>query len=134
MASGPRTLVLSIFSLLLAFLVLFSRPSSAQVVLPLPATEQVKIQSQPSSPGLGDADLVIRPDNPQVMYWALLGVGVLKSVDGGSSWTVKNYGLPTVSVTHLAMDPLNPNHLIVSFDGHVGSQGPPPYRSLDGAE
>ena len=128
MASARLLSVLSIFMLLLVF----TGSSSAQVTLPLPATEQVKILA--AAAGSGESDLVIRPDNPQIMYWAVESVGVLKSVDGGTTWTPKNYGLPTVSVIRLAMDPLNPDHLMVGFQAASASQGPPPYRTLDGGE
>src|SRR5436309_8340914 len=131
MQAARRALPLSLFFALLLILTLITSRSSAQGVLPLPATEQVKVLAQT---GIGDSDLVIRPDNPLVMYWAVMNVGVLKSVDGGSTWTPKNDGLPTAGVTQLAMDPQNRDHLMVGFQGHFASQGPPPYRSLDGGE
>src|SRR5262245_19415627 len=89
MAYVPRNPSLVCMMLLVVLLALFGGPARAQVVLPLPATEQVKVSI--STGGLGDSDLVIRPDNPQIMYWAVMNVGVLKSTDGGATWTPKNY-------------------------------------------
>src|SRR2546427_7904164 len=82
MQAARRALPLSLFFALLLILTLITSRSSAQGVLPLPATEQVKVLAQT---GIGDSDLVIRPDNPLVMYWAAMNVGVLKSVPNGTT-------------------------------------------------
>ena len=103
--------------------------------LALPATEQVNVLAQDvvsNAGGLGAHTFVVRPDNPNVLYWAANDLGVLMSSDGGVTWTPMNYGLPMLNTSALAMDPGNPNHLIVGFHGDNGGQGDRPYRSTDG--
>jgi hypothetical protein len=78
--------------------------------------------------------LVIDPVNSQVMYWAVAGLGVLKSTDRGVTWGPKNYGLPSLATRAIVMDPGDPNHLLVGFDGHTTAQGPWPYRTRDAGE
>src|SRR5688572_29961998 len=58
----------------------------------LPATEQVKVLEVPTILGFG-SDLVPHPTNPQVLYWTIQNLGVLKSIDGGLTWAPKNHGL-----------------------------------------
>ena len=117
--------------LLAIVLAALSLPVAAQG-LPLPATEEVFLFGVPGSAGA--SSLVIHPTNPLVLYWAAGEAGVLKSTDGGGTWTPKNFGLPGGSVSVLAMDPADPNHLMVAFSGNYSSQISRPYRSVDGGE
>lgn len=98
---------------------------------PLPATEEVEVLDQP---GIGRNQLVVRPDDPSVLYWATTSLGVLRSTDGGRTWVPKNHGLPNLATRVIAIHPENPDHLMVAFDGHYFAQGDRPYRSLDGGE
>jgi hypothetical protein len=107
--------------------VVFADPAEP---LPLPATETTAVDMFNPSRRVGD--LVIRPDNADVMYWAVNGVGVLKSVDGGETWVPKNNGLPSTRVARLAIDPNDFDHLLVGFGGQA--QTDPPYRTHDGGE
>jgi photosystem II stability/assembly factor-like uncharacterized protein len=104
--------------------------------LPLPATEQVSVLSNADFTNTLTSGhrLVVRPDNTAVLYWAVGDVGVLKSIDGGQTWAVKNNGLPTLNVSAISMDPADPNQLMVGFNGHGAGQGDRPYRSRDGGE
>jgi hypothetical protein len=97
----------------------------------LPATEQVRVLHQNNA---NRYDFAVHPTDPQILYWVVQSVGVLKSTDGGATWIPKNSGLPIVAVNRIAMHPDDPDHLMVGFDGHFASQGAPPYRSLDGGE
>jgi photosystem II stability/assembly factor-like uncharacterized protein len=56
------------------------------------------------------AALVIDPKNPNTIY-AATDSGVMKSIDGGGSWTPINAGLGTKSVTALAIDSQSPQIL-----------------------
>jgi hypothetical protein len=55
--------------------------------------------------------LVIRPDNPSIMYAGSEGGGVWKSVDGGATWNPLSDLLPSIAIATLAMDPNNPDTL-----------------------
>ena len=100
----------------------------------LPATEQVIVMNLDRSVTNFLSDLVIRPDDSQIMYWAVRGAGVLKSTDGGLTWTPRNLGLPHLGTVVIGMNPANPDHLTVGFDGNYFNQGGLVYRSLDGGD
>lgn len=72
--------------------------------------------------------IAIDPKNPRAMYATGHGIGVVKSVDGGATWTTKGKGLGGASTESLAIDAHNPNRLYVWVlrDGL--------YRSDDAAE
>jgi hypothetical protein len=74
------------------------------------------------------------PTNASTVY-AATGSGVLKSLDGGNSWTPASVGLPTIisqdpnkppapSVRSISVDPADPNTLYAAVGGI--------YRSVDG--
>ncbi len=104
--------------------------AAAQPALPLPATEEVAVlQRSLTAPY---SDLVIDPQAPQIMYWVVRDAGVLKSEDGGATFEVKSFGLPSRAASAIAMDPSDSQHLLVAFDGNLRSQSSRPYRSQDG--
>jgi photosystem II stability/assembly factor-like uncharacterized protein len=72
--------------------------------------------------------IAIDPKIPQTMYATGHGIGVVKSVDGGASWTTKAKGLGSASTEALAIDGREPNRL------YVWVMGDGPYRSDDAAE
>ncbi len=61
--------------------------------------------ASPSGAGQsGMAALAINPDDPQMMFAAGVGWGVIRSTDGGQTWQTTNTGLPdTLEVTALAL-------------------------------
>jgi photosystem II stability/assembly factor-like uncharacterized protein len=59
-------------------------------------------------------------------------VGVMKSTDGGQTWTPRDYGLPNLATIRLAIDPDDSNYLMVGFDGQFTAQGMPRFRTLNG--
>lgn len=73
--------------------------------------------------GLADthhiADIIIHPDNPDIVYVAAIGHlytqneerGVFKTTDGGRSWQKVLYISPRTGVISLVMDPANPEVL-----------------------
>jgi len=73
--------------------------------------------------GLADshhiAEIIIHPENPDLVYVAVIGHlyteneerGVFKTVDGGKTWEKVLYISPKTGVISLAMDPQNPDVL-----------------------
>lgn len=59
------------------------------------------------------------------------GVGILKSTDGGASWTTVNNGLGSLYVGSLAMDPRDPRRLLAAT-GTDAYQGGGIYLTTDG--
>ena len=64
--------------------------------------------------------LVTVPSQPGVIYAGSWGSGVYKSLDGGTTWNLANFGLTNGFVYSLAVDPTNPNILYAgTFYGGV---------------
>ena len=59
-------------------------------------------------------------------------VGVFRSADGGDTWTHLTNGLPALSATDLAMDPVDPDVLYAGIGRIFGSVHNGIYRSVDG--
>ncbi len=62
-------------------------------------------------PGTPVATVAISPQDPSVLYVALLGEGLRKSLDGGQNWEAINQGIALRSddaIEYLAIDPQNP--------------------------
>lgn len=76
--------------------------------------------------------ITVDPTDSNVVYAATSTSGVLKSVDGGASFSVKSAGLPagvqTSRTGSVQVNPLNPNVL------YVGTEGGGVFRSEDAAE
>jgi hypothetical protein len=72
--------------------------------------------------------LAIDPTTPQTLYAAGHGLWVIKSSDGGSSWTLKKQGFDGDDVHALAIDPNDPQKLYA----WVVDKGL--YRSANGGE
>jgi hypothetical protein len=98
----------------------------------MPATDQVKVIDGITQQINARSMLAIHPTNAQIMYWAVEGLGVLKSTDGGVSWVPKNVGLPNVATSVITIDPANANRLLVGFGGK--GQAAWPYQSLDAGD
>ena len=89
-------------------------------------------------PTLGIGCVVTHPANSNIIYIgtgegsfngdAVEGVGVLKSIDGGATWTQTGLSWQLsqgLSVNEMVIDPANPNVLVAATDGGV-------YRTADG--
>jgi hypothetical protein len=100
--------------------------------VPLPATEQQRSLFEVFQPVGGEDDIVIDPNNPQIIYWTTRDLGVFKSTDGGGTWAPAIDGLADTMTTALAMDPDSSSHLLVGFDSHYESQGSRPYGTNNG--
>jgi hypothetical protein len=59
-------------------------------------------------------DMTFAPSNPRIAYLGSAGSGIYASQDGGLSW--EPAGLAGETVTSLAVDPHNPNHLYAVTD------------------
>jgi photosystem II stability/assembly factor-like uncharacterized protein len=76
------------------------------------------------------ADFAVDPTNPKIMYiayQAMMGGGVMivRTENGGASWTTVNSGLDTkgMSKPHLIIDPIDPNALYLGAGGGYQSNG-----------
>ncbi len=58
--------------------------------------------------------LVIRPDNPSVLYAGMIG-GIWKTTNGGTNWTKLTVGSSQISCVDLVADPSNPNVMYAAF-------------------
>jgi uncharacterized protein (TIGR03437 family) len=90
---------------------------------------------QPLGPGnIGGRvrDLVIHPQNPNLMYAGTATGGVWKTTDGGLTWTPLTDFLPVLSVSSLAMSPADPNTLLVGTG--EASRGAGIFKSTDAGQ
>src|SRR5688572_28519653 len=132
-AMSARKLVLLVLVAFTAAAIGHVRRVTASDPPGLPATEQVKVLDVPPILGFG-RHLAAHPTNPQVLYWSIQNLGVLKSIDGGLTWAPRNHGLPSLATTALTIDPADPNHMMVGFEGQFAAQGAWPYRSVNGGD
>ena len=73
--------------------------------------------------------IAIAPSNPEVIY-AGRNDRIQRSDDGGFNWVSIRPGLPTLSPTSFAVDPVDPYHVWISFSGT--SNGQKVFESTDG--
>ncbi len=89
----------------------------------------------PGNIGGRTRSLIIRPDNPDVMYAGAVGGGVWKTTDGGKSWNPQSDFLPSIGISTLAIDPNNLDTLYAgtgeSFAGD-GLRGAGIFKTTDG--
>lgn len=91
------------------------------------------------SPPLDEAfptAIVVAPGEPGAVYMASDSGGVIRSTDGGTSWTRAETGLPEgdlgITVDALALDPAAPSTLYASTESH-GEMPDGVFRTTDGA-
>lgn len=66
----------------------------------------------PSNQGGRTRQLLIQPNNPNIMYAAAVGGGVWKTTDGGANWAaMTDLAIPNIAVSSLAFDPSNYNRI-----------------------
>src|SRR5436190_3393339 len=90
-------------------------------------------------------EVLIEPGNPQILYATLwsqqqsfiegqgfgnAGMGIFKSVDGGTTWTQLGDGLPAILQANIAIAPSDPNILYAAIAPGQGPIGF--YKSTDG--
>ena len=80
----------------------------------------------------GVLNITVDPTDSRIVYAAANdALGVLKSIDGGASFSLKSTGLPetlTARAGSVLVNPRNPNVL------HVATEGDGIFESIDGAE
>jgi photosystem II stability/assembly factor-like uncharacterized protein len=81
---------------------LFKADSAGLFHLPADAQAWEAIQTS-AARNAGLTGVAINPDDPATLYVSGAGLGVLKSTDGGQSWSEINDGLVSEDVTTLAM-------------------------------
>ncbi len=65
-----------------------------------------------SGHGLGRVNCVaFHPTNPDVLWVGTPGGGVWKTENSGKSWSPLTDYLPTLAISHIAVDPVNPDIL-----------------------
>ncbi len=89
------------------------------------------------SNGLGRINVIqIDPNNSDVIYIGASSGGLWKSVDNGQNWRALTDYLPTVSVSGIAINPLNSNTIYISTGdfNHWAAYGTGVWKSHDGGE
>src|SRR5699024_8097623 len=83
--------------------------------------------------------LVVAPSEPQIIYTGTSGAHnakskLFKTENGGEAWTNITEGLPVgnANISNIAVNPLNPQHVIVTFSGFVA--GKKVYSTEDGGK
>lgn len=96
----------------------------------------VWIAAGPSNVGGRITDVAIHPDYPNIVYAGAALGGVLKSTDGGESWTPISDAVPSLSVGDIEVDPYDVNTLYFgagesnsSGDSYAGTGM---YKTTDG--
>lgn len=73
--------------------------------------------------------IAIAPSDPDV-WFAARNDRVMRSIDGGFTWTSIKPGLPNLSPTSIAVDHDDPMHVWITFSGQTGGQKV--YESVNG--
>jgi len=73
------------------------------------------------------AALAVNPVKPSILYAGGADIGVVKSTDGGATWTAVNTGLTNHAIRTLALDPQQPDTLYSGTNGGL-------FRTVDGGE
>ncbi|MCK6618400.1 MAG: T9SS type A sorting domain-containing protein [Cyclobacteriaceae bacterium] len=77
-------------------------------------------------------DLKATPGNFTIQYAARNGFGVLKSTDGGQSWSASNTGMSITGRVEIAVSPANPNRIFASAEGSLSGTNSDLYMSDNG--
>jgi len=82
-------------------------------------------------------EIDVNPDNSQIIYAAMFGYGIIKSTDGGNSWSHADSGISFstgpdgfVGPTNLAIDPMYPDTIYAGSEGN--SVNATIYKSVNG--
>ena len=88
--------------------------------------------------------IIFDPTNPNIIYASTgifdreayndIGVGVLKSTDGGNTWKQINNGITNLFVGFLEMHPRNPRILFAAAGMNVSDRRGGIYRTIDGGK
>lgn len=86
-----------------------------------------------STPTLGVSSVLLHPTNPNLILIGTgdrdagdaPGMGVYKSIDGGTTWVASNTGMGTLTVGMMLMHPSDPNIILAATSGGI-------FKSTDG--
>ncbi|MBK7083269.1 MAG: PKD domain-containing protein [Flavobacteriales bacterium] len=73
--------------------------------------------------------IAVAPSDPQVILFCN-NQALRRSTDGGNSFQVIGTGLPTLAITYIAIDPLDPDLMCVTLSGFL--EGEKVYHTTDG--
>lgn len=76
-------------------------------------------------------DLRVDPNNFNIQYVGINGIGVAKSTDGGVTWALSNNGMSPGGRVEIAVSPVNTNRLYASAQGGLSGTGSDLYTSAD---
>ena len=79
-------------------------------------------------------DIAYDPSNFNTLYVAIRAVGVIKSVDGGTTWTDASVGLVPSGRVEIAISPVNTSKLWASVEGGLSGSNSDLYVTTDGAQ
>ncbi len=77
-------------------------------------------------------DLRSTPSNFSILYAAQNGIGVIKSIDTGSTWSLSNTGMTPNGRVEIDISPVQPNRVIASAEGSLSGANSDLYVSDDG--
>ncbi|QOI98585.1 MAG: T9SS type A sorting domain-containing protein [Flammeovirgaceae bacterium] len=77
-------------------------------------------------------DLKATPGNFNIQYATRNGFGVLKSTDGGQTWSASNTGMNITGRVEIAVSPVNPNRIFASTEGSLSGTNSDLYMSDNG--
>lgn len=87
-----------------------NRLQSKSAWIPLGPDKEVPTYESRSGHGIGRVNCVaFHPTKPDILWIGTPGGGVWKSENSGKSWTPQSDNLPTLSISHIAVDPINPD-------------------------
>lgn len=106
--------------------------------IPLGPDKEVPTYEPRSGHGIGRVNCVaFHPTNPDILWIGTPGGGVWKTENSGNSWTPLSDNLPTLAISHIAVDPNNPDIVYMctgDFDtgGMSSSASMGVFKSTDG--
>lgn len=77
-------------------------------------------------------DLRSTPGNFSTLFATQFGVGVLKSINGGATWSTSNTGMSPSGRVEIAVSPIKPDRIIASAQGSLSGVSSDLYLSDDG--
>jgi photosystem II stability/assembly factor-like uncharacterized protein len=75
--------------------------------------------------------LIATPGNFNIMYASQRGIGVLKSIDAGQTWSLSNSGMSVSGRVELSISPVNTNRIFASAQGGLSASGADLYVTDD---
>ena len=61
------------------------------------------------------------PIDPNIIWIGAAGGGLWKTIDGGNNWTTNTDGLPTISISSIAINSVNPQEMLIATGDQIGN-------------